>query len=149
MAVTAHVFQQWAQGAASKLQNLSSDTVKVALSNTAGPVTQATAGVQAAKLWTDWTTNVTTEISGTGYTTGGATLAGLSVTTATNVMTFTATSPSWTTATFTANQAVFYDSTAITEQLICWWDFGGAVSVTAGTFTLTISGSGLVQVTAT
>jgi hypothetical protein len=148
MAVTAHVFQQWAQGASTKLQNLSSDTVKVALSNVAGPVTQSTSGVQAAKLFTDWTTNVAAEITGTGYTAGGATLAGLSVTTATNVMTFTATSPSWTTATFTANQAIFYDSTASTEQLICWWDFGGAVSVTAGTFTLTISGSGLVQVTA-
>ena len=58
MAVTAHVFPQWAQGTATKLQNLSSDTVKVALSNTAGPVTLATSGVQAAKLWTDWTSNV-------------------------------------------------------------------------------------------
>jgi hypothetical protein len=148
MAVTAHVFPQWAQGTATKLQNLSSDTVKVALSNTAGPVTLATSGVQAAKLWTDWTSNVAAEITGTGYTAGGVTLAGLSVTTSAAVMTFTATSPSWTTATFTANQAVFYDSTASTEQLICFWDFGGAVSVTSGTFTLTISGSGLVQVTA-
>jgi hypothetical protein len=151
MAVTAHVFQQWAQGAATKLQNLAAtDTLKVALSNGAGPVTQATAGIQAAKLFTDWTAIATlAEISGTGYTAGGATLSGQSVTTATNVMTFTATSPSWAAATFTANQAIFYDSSAGTEQLICWWDFGGAITVTASTFTLTISGSGLLTATAT
>jgi hypothetical protein len=151
MAVTGHVFQQWAQGAASKLQNLaaSGDTINVGLSNAAGPITQASSGVQAAKLWTDWKTNVAAEISGTGYTAGGQALTGQSVATATNVMTWTASAnPSWTGATFTANQAVFYDSTAGTEQLICWWDFGGAITVTGSTFTLTISGSGLLTATA-
>jgi hypothetical protein len=67
--VTAHVFQQWAQGAASKLQNLaaSGDTINVGLSNAAGPITQASSGVQAAKLWTDWKTNVAAEITGTAW----------------------------------------------------------------------------------
>jgi hypothetical protein len=148
---TAHVFPQWALGAAEKLQNLaaSGDTVKVALSNTAGPVTLSTSGVQAAKLWTDWTSNVAAEITGTGYTAGGATVSGQSLAVSADVMTFTAsTNPSWTGASFTANQAIWYDSAAITEQLICFWDFGGAVTVTAATFTLTISGSGLLTATA-
>lgn len=150
MALTAHVFQQFAGGAFEKLMNLNAtDTLKVALSNAAGPITQATAGVQAAKLFTDWTTNVAAEITGTGYTAGGATLTGQSVTTATNVATWTATNPSWTSASFTANQAIFYDSTATTVQLICFWDFGGAITVTGATFTLTISGSGLLTATAT
>jgi hypothetical protein len=151
MAVTAHVFPQWELGAASKLQNLaaSGDTLKVALSNTAGPVTLSTGGVQAAALFTDWTSNVAAEISGTGYTAGGATITGQSVAVSGNVMTFTASSnPSWTTSTFSANQAIFYDSAASTVQLICFWDFGGAVTVTASTFTLTISGSGLLTATA-
>lgn len=150
MAVTAHVFPQWALGAASKLQNLAAtDTLKVALSNTAGPVTLSTSGVQAAKLFTDWTSNVAAEITGTGYTAGGATISGQSVAVSADVMTWTAsTNPSWTSASFTANQAIFYDSSASTVQLICFWDFGGAVTVTAATFTLTISGSGLLTATA-
>lgn len=148
MAVTAHVFPQFQLGLASKLQNLSSDTLKVALSNTAGPVTLATTGVQAAKLFTDWTSNVAAEITGTGYTAGGQTLTSVASSVTGNVWTFSAASPAWTTSTITANQAIFYDSTASTEQLICFWDFGGAVSDTAGTFTLTVSGSGIVTATA-
>lgn len=149
MTVTAHVFPQFAEGIGGKYMNLASDTIKVALSNTAGPVTLATTGVQAAKLFTDWTTNVAAEITGTGYTAGGATLSGVTWTTAGDVATFTAGNPSWSTATFTANQAIFYDSTASTYQLICFWDFGGAVTVTGSTFTLTVNGSGLATVTAT
>jgi hypothetical protein len=150
MAVTAHVFPQWALGAASKLQNLAAtDTLKVGLSNVAGPVTLSTTGVQAAALWTDWKSNVAAEITGTGYTAGGATISGQSVAVSADVMTWTAsTNPSWTTATFTANQAIFYDSSASTVQLICFWDFGGALTVTGATFTLTISGSGLLTATA-
>jgi hypothetical protein len=147
MAVTAHVFPQFQLGLASKLQNLSSDSIMCALSNTAGPVGLATSGVQAAKLWTDWKTNVAAEISGTGYTAGGQLLTGVSSTVTGNVWTLTATSPAWTSSTITANQAIFYDSTASTEQLIAFWDFGGAVSDTSGTYTLTINASGIVTAT--
>ena len=147
MTVTAHVFPQFELGLASKLQNLSTDTIKVALSNAAGPVTLATSGVQAAKLFTDWTSNVAAEITGTGYTAGGQTLTGVSSTVTGDVWTLTATSPSWASSTITANQAVFYDSTASTVQLIAFWDFGGAVSDTSGTYTLTINASGIVTAT--
>ena len=147
MAPTAHVFPQFQQGLASKLQNLSTDTIKVALSNVAGPVTLATSGVQAAKLFTDWTSNVAAEITGTGYTAGGQTLSGVSSTVTGNVWTLTATSPSWPSSTITANQAIWYDATASTEQLIAFWDFGGAVSDLAGTYQLTISASGIVAAT--
>jgi hypothetical protein len=87
-----------------------------------------------------------------GYTAGGATVASPTFTaggTNNSVATWTSgTNPSWTSATFTANQAIFYESSASTYQLICFWDFGGAVSVTAGTFTLSINGSGLLTATA-
>jgi hypothetical protein len=152
VAVTAHVFPQFIIGMNAGNIALTGGTYKVALSNTAGPVTEATSGISTAKLFTDWTANVAAEITGTGYTAGGATVSSPTFTaggTNNTVATWTsASNPNWTTATFTANQAVFYESSASTIQLICWWDFGGAVSVTASTFTLTISGSGLLTATA-
>lgn len=151
MAVTAHVFPQFIGGLNAGNIAMTGGTYKVALGNTAGPVTLATAGISTAKLFTDWTA-IVTEISGTGYTAGGATVASPTFTaggTNNSVTTWTSgTNPSWTTSTFTANQAVFYESSASTTQLICFWDFGGAVTVTASTFTLTISGSGLLTATA-
>lgn len=151
MAVTAHVFPQFAIGLGLGNINMTSGTYKVALGNAAGPITEATAGISTAKLFTDWTA-IVTEITGTGYTAGGATVSSPTWTaggTNNTVATWTSgTNPSWTTATFTANQAVFYESSASTYQLICFWDFGGAVSVTGSTFTLTINGSGLLTATA-
>lgn len=148
MTYTAHVFPQFGQSLMTKLMSLNGvDSIYAALSNTAGPVTLATSGVSAAAVWSDWTTNVAAEITGTGYTAGGVLLTGVTATTASGVTTLTATSPAWSTATFTANQAIFYDSSA-SNKLIAFWDFGGAVSVTAGTFTLTISGTGIVTATA-
>ncbi len=144
MTFTAHVFPQFALGLAQKLQNLASDSIYVALSDAAGPITLATSGVQAAKLWTDWTSNVAAEITGTGYSAGGLLLSGVSSTVTGDVWTLTASNPSWTNSTFTANQAIFYDQSASTEQLIAFWDFGGAVSDVAGTFTLNINASGIV-----
>lgn len=154
MAVTGFVFPQFAAGAITNqgtpiiLNGGGTHTYKFALGNAAGPITEATAGISTAKTFTDWKA-IVAEISGAGYTAGGVTLAGtISFTQAgTNnaTGTFTATTnPSWTTATFTANQAVLYDSTATTFQLIAFWDFGGAIPVSAGTFTLTINGSGLM-----
>jgi len=145
--ITAHVFPQFQQGLASKLQNLASDSIYCALSNAAGPIGLATSGVQAAKLWSDWKTNVAAEITGTGYTAGGDLLTGVSISVTGDVWTLTATSPSWSSSTITANQAIWYDGTASTEQLIAFWDFGGAVSDTSGTYTLTINASGIVTAT--
>jgi hypothetical protein len=151
MPLTAHVFPQFIIGMNAGNIALTGGTYKVALGNAAGPITEATAGISTAKLFTDWTA-IVTEISGTGYTAGGATVSSPTFTaggTNNTVATWTSGSnPNWTTATFTANQAVFYESSAATYQLICWWDFGGSVPVTGSTFTLTISGSGLLTATA-
>lgn len=150
--VTAHVFPQFIIGMNAGDIVLTGGTYKVALSNAAGPITLATAGVSTAKLFTDWTANVAAEITGTGYTAGGATVTGLSFTAGganNSVATWTTgTNPDWTGASFTANQAIFYESSAATYQLICFWDFGGAVTVTSGTFTLSVNASGLLTATA-
>ena len=151
MAVTAHVLPQFIIGMNAGNILLTGGTYKVGLSNAAGPISLSSSGVSTAKLWTDWTSNVAAEITGSGYTAGGATVSGVSFTAGgsnNSVATWTGSNPSWSTATFSANQAVFYESSASTYQLICFWDFGGSVPVTAGTFTLTISGSGLLTATA-
>jgi hypothetical protein len=151
MAVTAHVFPEWMQGVNAGNIAMTGGTYKVALSDAAGPVGLATSGVSTAKLFSDWTSNVAAEISGTGYSAGGATLGSVTFTVGgsnNSVTTWTAANPSWTSSSFTANQAIFYESSASTTQLICFWDFGGAITVTSSTFSLTISGSGLLTATA-
>lgn len=151
MAVTGHVFPQFMPGLAASDITLPGGTWKMALSNVAGPVGLATSGVSTAKLFTDWTTNVAAEISGTGYTAGGVAISSPTFTAGgsnNSISTFTsATNPSWTGASFTANQAILYQSSAATYQLGCFWDFGGAITVTAATFTLTINASGLLTAT--
>lgn len=151
MAVTAHVFPQFAIGLGANNIAMTGGTYKVALGNAAGPITLATAGISTAKLFTDWTA-IVTEITGTGYTAGGATVSAPTFTaggTNNSVATWTsATNPNWTAATLTANQAVFYESSASTIQLICFWDFGGSISVAGQTLTLAINASGLLTATA-
>ncbi len=152
MALTSHVFPQFIIGMNAQDIVLTGGTYKVALSNAAGPVTLSTSGVSTAKLFTDWTSNVAAEITGTGYTSGGATVSSPTFTAGgsnNTVATWTsASNPQWTSATFTANQAIYYESSASTYQLICFWDFGGAISVAAGTYTLSINASGLLTATA-
>jgi hypothetical protein len=63
---------------------------------------------------------------------------------ASNTATFDATDTSWTTATFTAYHAVIYDTTN-TSSLICSIDFGGAQTVTSGTFTIEWNSSGIIS----
>jgi hypothetical protein len=151
MALTAHVFPQFAIGWNNQNIKLTGGTYKVALGNAAGPITLATSGISTATLFTDWTA-IVPEITGTGYTAGGNAVSAPTFTaggTNNSVATWTsASNPNWTSATFTANQAVFYESSAATNQLICFWDFGGTIPVTNAIYTLTISGSGLLTATA-
>lgn len=95
--------------------------------------------------------SVTNEVSGTGYTAGGATLASktISYNTTTNVLTLDAADTVWTTSTITARYAVVYldTGTSSTSPLIGYVDFGADVSSTTGTFTLTWDATGIVTVT--
>ena len=151
MAVTGHIFPQYFGGVAAGNINMSGGTWKVALGNAAGPIGLATSGISTAKLFTDWTA-IVAEITGTGYTAGGTTVASPTFTnggTNNTIWTFnSATNPNWTGATFSANQAVLYQSSAATVQLAAFWDFGGSQSPAGVTFTLAINGSGLLTATA-
>jgi len=84
--------------------------------------------------------DVTNEVSGTGYTSGGNTVAAtLSLDTATDRMTITLASTTWPSSTITARKAVYYVSrggASSADELIAVDDFGSDVSTTSGTFTL-------------
>lgn len=90
--------------------------------------------------------SATNEVSGAGYTAGGATLAGFTVSISgdTAYLTWT-TNPSWPTATFTAASAILYNSTRSNKALAVL-DFGGSFSVGGGTFTVTLPAAGLTSI---
>jgi len=116
-------FNSFVEALAEKVHNLQSDVLKVMLSNTA-PV--ATSAVK----------NDIVEIAaGNGYTTGGAQATQVSSAQAAgtyklvlNDVTFTAAGGSL--ATF--RYAVLYNDTATNKELIGWWDYGTAVTITNG-----------------
>jgi len=76
------------------------------------------------------------------YTANGSPLANMVVTEATTTD-WTADPLSWTSATFTTYACLIYDITA-TSNLVCFIDFGGAQTVTAGTFTIQWNASGII-----
>jgi len=88
--------------------------------------------------------------SGTGYTRQALTGVTFSADSPAGVTTLTCTNPSWSSATFSAAYAWFFDATnGITGSdstcpLLCYWDFGGTQTVTSATFTLSINASGLI-----
>lgn len=92
------------------------------------------------------------EVSGTGYTAGGATLASKTVTydAATNVTMLDAADTAWTSSTITARYAVIYSdtpATAATKPLLGYVDFSSDQSSTSGTFTITWDATGIVRIT--
>jgi hypothetical protein len=163
VAVTAHVFPSFTQALAQKNVNLSgtsSDAVKVLLVGTGTNLLSTTlnATVEAmttkASIMANGASALAEVANGSGYTTGGialtATSFAISESTLYTTITYSGTIQ-WTSATFTAYQAVFYDTTY--DQGICYWDFGGAQSCSSGTFTLTLGtansiANALVQYTA-
>jgi hypothetical protein len=86
--------------------------------------------------------DITNEVSGTGYTAGGATctVSG-AVDTTNHRYDITITGPSWTTSTITARQMIVYKSTgtASTDYLVGAIDFGSDVTSTASTFQVTVT----------
>jgi hypothetical protein len=120
--------------------DLDTDTIKVAL------VTSSYTPDQDAH---DFFNDVTNEVSGTGYTAGGATLGSKTVTAdnTNNRGVFDAADTSWTTSTITARGAVIYKSrggAASADELICYIDFGSDKSSSASTFTIQWSANGIL-----
>lgn len=100
----------------------------------------------------DFKDDVTNEVTGTGYTAGGATLASKTITytAATNVVKLDAADATWPSSTITARVAVVYDdtpATAATKPLVCYQKSDADISTTSGTFTITWNASGIFTIT--
>lgn len=142
MAVTALLYGKAFLSLTNAEVDLISDTIKCALT------TSSYTPDQDAH---DYFNDVTNEVTGTGYTAGGATLANKTVTytSGTNVFKFTADPAAWTSSTITARRAVIYKDTgtASTSPLIAYVDFGADVSTAAQTFQITWHANGIFTVT--
>jgi hypothetical protein len=136
---TGQKFNAFVADVNNKVHNLGSDTLKVALTNTAP--------TSANAVFTDLT-----EISaGNGYTAGGATVT-VSASTQTGgvyKLVGSAASPTW-----TASGAVgpfryvsLYNNTAASKNLICFWDYGSNLTLASSdTFTVVFDATnGILQ----
>lgn len=93
----------------------------------------------------DFRNDITAEVTGTGYTAGGATITATEITLASGVLTWDFADPQWSTSTIAnamAHIAYFNVGSAATDQLILLQDFVTAVSTTAGLLLVSISASG-------
>lgn len=124
-------FNSFVEAIAEKVHNLGSDTLKVALTNSA----PAAANTVLA--------DITQIANGNGYTTGGsqATQVSSAQTSGTyklvlNSVVFTATG-----SVGPFQYAVLYNDTATNDELIGYWDYGSALTLANGD-TLTVSFDG-------
>lgn len=87
--------------------------------------------------------SVTNEVTGTGYTAGGATTAcTVAKDTTNNKTTLTFAAASWATSTITARGAVIYKSrggASSADELVAYVDFGSDVSSSGATFSVSAS----------
>lgn len=143
MAVSAHAYGQFINALATKTVNLSSDSLKVML------VTSSYTPNQGADTFAS--TPQANEITGTGYTAGGAALTSVALSDTSNVFTLSAANTSWAGATFTARYAIVYDSqpgSMATDPLIGYVDFGSNQSPAGVTFQIAWSSGQVLQITA-
>lgn len=124
MAITQAMCSSFKQQILLGEHDLDTDVIKIALYTSAATLSAAT---------TAYTTS--DEVVGTGYTAGGNTLAGatVSLTGTTAFVDFTDTT--WTTATITARGALIYNSSK-SNKAVAVLDFGSDKTSTAGSFTV-------------
>lgn len=106
--------------------HLAADTYKIALFTNAATLSKATTAY-----------STTNEVSGTGYTAGGATLSGFATSLDGDVACLDFSDPSWSNATITARGAMIYNSSR-SNKAVAVFDFGGDVSSTNSTFSVTL-----------
>ena len=132
-------FYSFTEAVAEKVHNLGSDTLRVALSNTA-PSQSDTQLSQITQI-----------ANGSGYTTGGAaaSITSSSQTSGTyrlvlGDVVFTATG-----SVGPFRYAVLYNDSATNDELIGWWDYGSSITLNSGeTFTVDFDpGTGALTIT--
>lgn len=143
MAVTAKMYGNALLKALNKEVNYITDTIKVMLCTSAYTPNQDTHIYKSS---------ITNEVTGTGYTAGGATLTNKTMTYdgATNTIKLDANDVTWASSTITARYAVIYDSTGTdsTSTLLGYIDFGENKISSAGDFKITWDTNGIFAVVA-
>ena len=142
MSVTAKWFGNALLKALNKEVNWATDTIKVMLCTSTYAVNQDTHLYKSS---------VTNEVTGTGYTAGGATLGTKTNTydAGTNVIKLSAAATVWTASTITARYAVIYVDTGTggTSTLLGYVDFGQDQISFNGEFRITWNANGIFRVT--
>jgi hypothetical protein len=144
MAVIAHYYESFGNAVLTKTVNVTSDTLQVLLiaSGTYTWNSSAVNDVHVSDFLAGSGAGAMTEVSAGGTNYSRKTLATVTVSqtyAAPNAyMTLVISSnPTWSAATFSASYAVFFDNTVggtdSTNQMICYWDFGGSQVITSGT----------------
>lgn len=107
------------------VHNLLTDTIKIALYDA-----NANLGAATTAYSTD------NEVTGTGYSAGGVTLTGATVSSSGTTAYVSFSNASWASATFTCRGALIYNSSKANRS-VAVLNFGADKTVTAGTFTVT------------
>ena len=111
--------------------DLVADTLKIALYTSSASLGATTTAYSA-----------TNEVAnGSGYATGGVTLANKAVSTSGTTAYFDADDPTWTSASFTARGALIYNDTN-GDKAIAVLNFGGDFTVSSGTFRIVFPAAG-------
>jgi hypothetical protein len=144
MAATGKVYGNTMKLIAQCNVNYLNDTIKVML------CTEAYVPNQDNHIYKD--VHVTNEISGVGYSIGGITFTGKTITydPATNNTILDANNVWWSDSFITARYAIIYDDTpAINKPLLGYIDFGENRVSSDGEFKITWPTSGIITITAT
>lgn len=145
MAVTAYVYGNFMKNVLSgKAVDWINHPIKVMLCSSAYAPDQDAHQTKA---------DVTGEVTGTGYTAGGAALTNKTITydAATNTVILDADDVVWPNATITARYAVIYDDNGATDAdklLIGYVDFGLDAASSNGDFKIIWDAGGIVRITA-
>ena len=130
MAMTTGVNNQFKSEVMLAEHNLQSNTLKVILVSSSQNVSAGGPNTYAS---------VTSQLAnGNGYTTGGETLATVSVSTVDSSGVVDFADVSWSSATFSANGCVIYNDSHSSKSVIAVYDFGGEKSATNGEFKLVV-----------
>lgn len=136
MAITQAMCTSFKEDLLNKEQDLGNgaDTIKIALYTSSATLDSTTTAYSA-----------TNEVSGSGYTAGGVTLANQVVSTSGTTAYFDADDPEWTSASFTTAGALIYNATA-SNKAIAVLSFGGDFTVTSGTFRIVFPAPGAAAI---
>ena len=142
MPVSANLYGSFPAKLANAEVDWDTHTIKVALTTSSYTPNQDTH---------DYFDDITNQVSGAGYTSGGETLASKTVSydSATNKTTFDAADVTWSASTITARYAIIYRDTgsAATSPLIGYVNFDGDVISSGGDFTIQWAAGGIFTIT--